>query len=99
MSNKKLFTETLSPNAEAWLCVQEIKPSRWMFTRIEVPEEFRRQKVGTQLIDRMCNWADEEGIVLVVKPDEHMEWPVEWLELFFFKIQENGNMIREPQPK
>ncbi len=96
MSNQ-IFSEELPNKKQCKLVLHELKARRWMITRIEIPMEFRRQGHGSILLDQACTWADEKGFALIVHPDKQSDWPVEWLEEYYFRIQENGNLLRDPQ--
>ncbi len=80
------------PNCVAQIDALHLEGSRWLITRMVVPEKFQNRGIGTELMQELLCWADGKGFTLeaqITFPPEagvDKEKVARFLERFGFKI-------------
>ena len=74
----------------------------WTITRINVLREFRGQKLGTKMLERILRDADREQVTLQLEPSPsdglNYTQLVDWYKRHGFKLTQHGYMKRRPKP-
>lgn len=52
------------PNCVAQIDALHLEGSRWLITRMVVPEKFQNRGIGTELMQELLCWADEKSYIL-----------------------------------
>ena len=75
----------------------------FLVTRVNVPKEFRRKGIGTEMLNELISDAEKEGVTLYIEPNPYPDVSMTKVELvkfykkFGFKfISYNEYMKREP---
>jgi len=97
------YTIRLSPTAIA--IADLVKPREltydWTITRINVPEKFRGQGHGSELLQLILADADAEQVPLQLSvfPTGPLGWRAlaDWYERYGFKMVSTGYMRRRPK--
>jgi GNAT superfamily N-acetyltransferase len=97
---RSIYGERLSPTHGAQVDVCCFDNEFWI-TRIIVPLGHRKRGVGTRLLQRVCDDADEQGVSLTLEPVPSdptfsKRKLIAWYKKFGFKHAGFGVMRREP---
>jgi GNAT superfamily N-acetyltransferase len=98
---KGSYTQLLSPIKLAVLDADPAGENAWRIARVNVPQGYRGQGVGSQLMNEICADADAAGVTLTLEPipydgPERLDDLVRFYERFGFTLSAEG-MTRLPQ--
>ncbi len=93
------------PGGAAQVDLMDLNPTLHLITRVIVPVESRRRGYGSQLMEQVCEDADDDGVTLTLEPQPYtnsmsVDQLIAWYAKFGFHPDNVniGALAREPRP-